>query len=172
LNGRHTGRTDLPLTPHGEQAAAALRPSLSAIKFAAVYSSPLQRARRTAQIAGFPDPEVTPLLQEFDYGDYEGLTSAQIHERQPDWQLYRDGCPGGESPEQVYNRARAFIDIAAASAGPAIAFAHGHILRAVAIAWMALDIIAAARLDLDVATLSILADDQHGRVLKLWNAPP
>lgn len=131
----------------------------------------MERARRTASIAGFPDPRITPLLREFDYGDYEGKTSAEIHGRDPEWELYRDGCPGGESPAQVYRRALDFIDLAATSPGRVLAFAHGHILRAVAVAWMSLDITLAIRLQLDVATVSILAEDQHARGLKLWNAP-
>jgi probable phosphoglycerate mutase len=129
------------------------------------------RARRTAEIAGFPDPTLTPLLREFDYGDYEGLTSAEIRQQRPDWQLYRDGCPGGESPAQVYARASEFVELAAAAAGNVLAFAHGHILRAVAVAWMRLDITAAARMQLDVATLSTLVDNDRGRELALWNAP-
>jgi len=135
-----------------------------------VYSSPMQRARRTAEIAGYPDPQVTPLLQEYDYGDYEGKTSAEIRQVDPDWQLYRDGCPGGETPAQVYRRARDFIDLAVTASGPVIAFAHGHILRAIAVAWLSFDITSAIRFQLDVATLSILAVDQHDRGLKLWNA--
>jgi broad specificity phosphatase PhoE len=131
----------------------------------------MQRALRTAELAGFADPRVTPLLQEFDYGEYEGKTSAEIHQLHPEWQLYRDGCPGGETPARVYQRAREFIDLAATSRGPVLAFGHGHILRAVAAAWMSLDISTAIRFQLDVATLSILAEDQHARGLKLWNGP-
>lgn len=130
----------------------------------------MQRARRTAELAGYPDPQVTPLLQEYDYGDYEGKTSAEIRQVDPEWQLYRDGCPGGETPAQVYQRARDFIDLAVTASGPVIAFAHGHILRAIAVAWLSFDITAAIRFQLDVATLSILAVDQHDRGLKLWNA--
>ena len=140
------------------------------MKFSKVYSSPMQRALRTAEIAGFPHPEVTPLLKEFDYGDYEGLTTRQIQEKRPGWELFRDGCPGGETPAQVYERARKFIELAASNQDSTLAFAHGHILRAVAVAWMELDITAAARLALDVATLSKLADDARGRLLNFWNA--
>lgn len=131
----------------------------------------MQRALRTAEIAGFPHPQVTPLLKEFDYGEYEGLTSQAIQESRPGWDLYRDGCPGGESPAQVYARANEFLELAASSQGTVLAFAHGHILRAVAVAWMGLDITAASRLFLDVATLSRLIQDSHGRELALWNAP-
>ena len=138
-----------------------------------MYSSPLQRALRTAQLAGFEHPEVTPLLKEVDYGELEGLTMAQIQQRDPGWELYRDGCPGGESPEQVYARARRFIELATEgrTEGRAIAFAHGHILRAVAAAWIDAGIAIAARLQLDVARLNILHQGDRGRVIELWNAP-
>jgi broad specificity phosphatase PhoE len=137
-----------------------------------VFSSPLQRARRTAQLAGFPDPQVTALLREVDYGEYEGITTNAIHESRPDWELYKDGSPGGETPAQIYARAVAFITLASAVNGRVLAFSHGHFLRAVAIAWMGLDIKAASTLYLDVATLSLLRNDDHGRVLAMWNSPP
>jgi broad specificity phosphatase PhoE len=136
-----------------------------------VYSSPLQRAWRTAEIAGFPGPHLTPLLREVEYGEYEGITTKAIHESRPGWELYKDGCPGGETPEQVYARAVDFITLAAAVDGRVLVFSHGHFLRAVAVAWMRLEIKAAAALYLDVATLSILRLDEHGRVLAVWNAP-
>ena len=110
--GRHTGNTDLPLTADGEAKAAALRPRLASIHFDIVYSSPMQRARRTAELAGFPSPQVTDLLREVDYGDYEGLTSGQIHETNPSWEIYSDGSPGGETPVQIYSRAQQFIALA------------------------------------------------------------
>jgi probable phosphoglycerate mutase len=142
------------------------------LSFDAVYSSPLQRAVRTAEIAGFPGPEITPLLREFDYGEYEGITSAQIHALNPGWELFRDGCPGGETPGQVYARALEFIQLCEVNGGRVLAFAHGHILRALAVAWLRLDITAAAGLQLDVATLSRLRDDaDHGRLLAMLNAP-
>lgn len=131
----------------------------------------MQRARRTAEIAGFHSPRITPLLQEFDYGQFEGKTTAEIRQMHPDWQLFRDGCPGGETPAQVYRRARDFIDLAGTSSGPVLAFAHGHIIRVIAVAWMSLDVATAIRFQLDVATLSILAEDLHARGVKLWNAP-
>ena len=140
--------------------------------FDAVFSSPLQRAVRTAEIAGFPRPQLTPLLREFDYGDYEGVTSRQIHEERPGWEVFRDGCPGGETPSQVYARAVEFISLCESVRGRVLAFAHGHILRAVAVAWQRLDITAATGLELDVATLSRLREDpDHGRLLAMWNAP-
>jgi broad specificity phosphatase PhoE len=136
-----------------------------------VFSSPLQRARHTAQIAGFPNPQLTPLLREVDYGEYEGVTTKAIHEARPGWELYKDGSPGGETPAQIYARAVDFVALASAVNGRVLAFSHGHFLRAVAIAWMELDIRAAVALYLDVATMSILRRDEHGRVLAVWNAP-
>lgn len=132
----------------------------------------MQRAVRTADLAGFAHPEVTDLLQEVNYGSYEGLTTKQIHDQDPSWELYRDGCPGGETPAQIYARARAFIDVAASqNEGRVLAFAHGHILRAVAVAWIAADIELAARFALDVASINVLRDDaDRGRVVALWNS--
>ena len=144
---------------------------LAKLRFDVVYSSPLQRARHTAEIAGFPNPQLTPLLREVEYGAYEGLTTRTIQESNPGWELYKDGCPGGETPAQVRARAVEFITLAAATQGRVLAFSHGHFLRAVAIAWMDLDIMAARSLYLDVATLSVLRHDEHGRVLAVWNAP-
>jgi probable phosphoglycerate mutase len=132
----------------------------------------MQRALRTAHLAGFSTPTITSLLEEADYGQYEGLTSSQIHERNPGWELYHDGSPGGESPAQLYARARRFIDLVSTKSNARlIAFAHGHILRTIAVAWISADITVAAGLQLDVATLSILRDGDHSRVIALWNAP-
>jgi broad specificity phosphatase PhoE len=139
-----------------------------------VYSSPLRRALRTAELAGFAHPEVTDLLREVNYGRYEGLTTDQIHQSDPGWELYRDGCPGGESPAQIYARAQAVVDLATmapAGSGTAIAFAHGHILRAVAVAWIEAPITLASNLELDVATLSLLRVTERGRMVGFWNAP-
>jgi len=132
----------------------------------------MQRARRTAELAGFEHPEITELLREADYGQYEGLTTQQIHELDPAWELYKDGCPGGETPAQLYARAQAFVALVTARvSGRALAFAHGHILRAVAVAWIAAGIRVATGLQLDVATLNILHDAGRSRVIALWNAP-
>ena len=127
---------------------------------------------RTAALAGFEHPEVTDLLKEVDYGRYEGMTTSEIHESDPDWEIYRDGCPGGETPEQMYARAGRFIALVAGSqSSRVIAFSHGHILRAIAAAWINAGILLAARLQLDVATLGILREADRGRVIALWNAP-
>ncbi|HEV2477051.1 MAG TPA: histidine phosphatase family protein [Candidatus Dormibacteraeota bacterium] len=170
LSGRHTGVTDIPLTADGEESARQLGKKLRAIHFDAVYSSPMQRALRTAHLAGYERPHVTALLKEFDYGRYEGLTTKQIQESDPGWELYRDGCPHGESPHQVYARAMRFIDLVVSEGeGRVLAFGHGHILRAIAVAWIGADITVATHLQLDVATLDILRDADHGRVIALWN---
>lgn len=140
------------------------------LHFDRVFSSPLRRARRTAELAGFPDPKITPLLREVDYGAYEGMTTRGIQASRPGWELFRDGCPDGETPAQMYSRAGEFLSLTGAGGGRVLAFAHGHILRAVGAAWIGTDIMVAAGLMLDVATLSVLRDDGH-RVIALWNAP-
>jgi len=131
----------------------------------------MQRARRTAELAGFSKPQITDLLREVDYGDYEGLTSKQIHEANPSWEVYMDGSPGGETPTQIYSRVQAFIALAGKSGGRVLAFSHGHTLRAVGAAWIRADLKVASGLMLDVATLSVLRDDGH-RLIVLWNSAP
>jgi probable phosphoglycerate mutase len=158
----------LPLTPKGEEKAKALRPRLVSLKFDAVYSSPMQRARRTAELAGFSKPLIADLLREVDYGDYEGLTSKEIHRSNPSWEVYADGSPGGETPRQIYERAQAIIALLSKSGGRVLAFSHGHTLRAVGAAWIRADLSVATGLMLDVATLSVLRDDGH-RLITLWN---
>ena len=135
-----------------------------------MLSSPLKRARQTAELAGFPNPQLTPLLKEVDYGEYEGLTSKQIHERNPSWEVFKDGCPGGENPVEIYSRALDLIALATQSGERVLAFAHGHILRGIGAAWIRADISVGAGLMLDVATLSVLRDDGH-RMITLWNSP-
>jgi probable phosphoglycerate mutase len=132
----------------------------------------MQRARKTAELAGFAHPEITPLLREVDYGRYEGLTSREIHEQDPDWELFADGSPGGETAAEIYARAQRFLDLAAGRGhNRVLAFAHGHILRAIGVAWIQANIKLGASLWLDVATLSTLRDSDRGRVVALWNAP-
>jgi probable phosphoglycerate mutase len=164
--GQHTGRTDLPLLPDGEAQARGLGEHLRRLRFTAVYSSDLQRALRTAELAGFPNPQVTKLLREFDYGEYEGLTSAEIWRSRPGWQIYVDGCPGGETPAQVAARAGAFL---AGLDGAAIVFSHGHFIRALGAVWLGLDITVAGALALDTAAVGVLRDADRGRVLRRWN---
>lgn len=171
-SGQHTGRTDLPLLPEGEDQARRVGEALRDISFAAAFSSDLQRATRTAELAGVSDVRVTPLLREFDYGEYEGVTSAEIERRRPGWQIYVDGCPGGESPEQVYARARMFLRLLEGLQGAAAAFSHGHFSRALAAAWTDLGIRAAARLVADTASIGVLRDGERGRVIQAWNWRP
>jgi broad specificity phosphatase PhoE len=167
--GQHTGRTDLPLLPEGEEQARDLGARLRGVRFAAVWSSDLQRALRTAELAGFERPAVTPLLREFDYGDYEGLTTDEIHRDRPGWELFAEGCPGGESPAQVQARARTFLGELDGVEGAVAVFSHGHLLRALATAWVRLDIAAAAHLALDTASICVLHDGSRGRLVKRWN---
>ena len=144
---------------------------LQGTTFDAAYTSPMQRAKSTAELAGFPHATMTDLLKEADYGRYEGMTTNQIHQENPGWELYHDGCPGGETPAQLYARAQEFIELATRSGdGRVIAFSHGHILRAIGTAWIGADISVAAGLQLDVASISVLRDADRGRVIALWNA--
>ena len=175
-NGRHTGNTDLPLTAEGAQNASTLPGRLAALRkdrtpFSHIYSSPLTRARETAALAGYANPTTTDLLREYDYGDYEGLTSKQIRETRPDWQLFRDGCPNGETPPQIQARAEKFLNTACKDEeADAIAFSHGHLIRVVATTFLGLDIQNAASLNLDTAAICILRQDQDRRLLQLWNS--
>jgi broad specificity phosphatase PhoE len=132
----------------------------------------MQRARRTAELAGFTDLVVTRLLREFDYGEYEGGTTAEIRRGRADWELFRDGCPGGETPDQVYARARDFIELLRGKEGAVAAFSHGHFIRTLAVAWTELQVTAAARLGLDTAAVSILIDGGRGRMIQRWNLVP
>lgn len=172
LSGQHTGLTDLPLTKHGEENARALRKRLAGQKFAVVFTSPLQRATRTCELAGFGAvAEVDRNLLEWDYGQYEGLTTAQIHAERPDWQLFRDGCPGGESPEQVGARADAMMDRARAVEADVLVFSSGHFLRVFAARWLALGAAAGKYLLLSTASVSALSYENNlsRPVIQLWN---
>lgn len=169
---RHTGRTDLPLTPEGESRARAFGARLAGRPFGAVFSSPLLRARRTAELAGFPRPEQTELLREYDYGEYEGETTAAIRAARPGWELFHDGCPGGETAAEVIERGRRFCELAAARPGDVIAFTHGHISRAVACAFLGWPVTNAAGLaNLDPCGLGLL-EEGDGRLLLSWNGLP
>ena len=171
-NGRHTSRTDLPLLASGIERGRALAPALARFEFARVLSSPLQRARSTAEAAGYGDRvELTADLTEWDYGDYEGLTSPQIHEQDPDWRLWTDGCPGGESPGDVSARVDRLIAEAVRASGDVLMFAHGHILRSVAARWSGFEVAAGERFALNPATLSLLGHEHETRVIERWNSP-
>lgn len=180
--GRHTSRTDLPLTPEGEREAVALRGALAGTggttggggrAFAAVLSSPRKRSLRTAELAGLAVTAVDGDLVEWDYGDYEGLTSAQIREHRPDWSLWRDGCPGGESPGQVGARLDRLLARAGelAAGGDVVLIGHGHSLRVAAARWTGLAPSAGAALFLGTATVSRLGHEHSSQVIREWNAP-
>lgn len=174
LSGRHTGRTDLPLTAHGEAEATRLRALLTGTNFTRVLTSPRQRARRTCELAGFGDvAQVEPDLQEWDYGDYEGLTTDRIHERQPGWNLFDDGCPHGESVEQVTQRADRVLALVRSLAGAVALFSHGHFLRALAVRWVGLPLRDGRLFGLDTGSLSLLGyehPDQRSPIIVRWNA--
>ncbi len=171
-SGQHTSRTDLPLLPSGEARARALGPVLAKMRFARVLASPLQRARHTAQLAGFGNRvEIMQSLIEWDYGEYEGLTSEQIWARNPDWKLWNDGGPGGESPEDVAARADRVIENAAHSDGAVLIFAHGHILRMLTARWIGERPFIGALLNLSPATISILGHAHDFRTIERWNQP-
>jgi probable phosphoglycerate mutase len=169
---RHTGRTDIPLTENGEAEARAIREPLAAVDFDRVLCSPLSRARQTCELAGLGDrAELRDELLEWDYGDYEGITSVEIRERVPNWLLWRDGCPGGESPGQVGARVDSLIGEALGETGNVAVFAHGHVLRVLAARWIGLGPEGGQLLKLGTATLSRLGWEHEARVVDLWNAP-
>jgi probable phosphoglycerate mutase len=172
LSGQHTGLTDLPLTENGEENARALRERLAGLNFGKVFTSPLQRARRTCELAGFgAAAEVDRNLLEWDYGQYEGLTSAQIHAQRPDWKLFRDGCPGGESPEQVAARADSVIDKVRGIRTNVLLFSSGHFLRVFGARWLALGPVGGSYFLLDTASVSVVSYENSlsGPAIKLWN---
>ena len=169
---KHTGRTDIPLTETGRQEAAMLRDSLAGRSFARVLSSPLSRALETCRLAGLGDRvELTDDLLEWDYGEYEGITTAQIREGRPDWYLWRDGCPGGETAADVGRRADRVIASLSGVEGDAALFAHGHVLRVLTARWLGLGPEAGALFKLDTGTLSALGYERETRVITRWNAP-
>ena len=175
ISRQHTGATDLPLTPQGEGEALRLGERLQGLTFAAVLTSPLQRAIRTCDLAGFrPMAKVEPDLIEWNYGAYEGRTSADIHRERPDWQLFRDGCPGGESPDQIGARADRVVGRVRAIEGNTLLFSSGHFLRVFAARWLGLEPGAGRYFVLGTAALSAVGYE-HNRaepVVRLWNEMP
>jgi probable phosphoglycerate mutase len=170
--GRHTGRTDVPLTPLGQRQAEALAGALAGKEFALVLTSPLERARETCRLAGFGDrAETRDDLAEWDYGDYEGRTTAEVREQRPGWTLFADGVPNGETVEQLGERADRILAEAAGTEGDALLFAHGHVLRVLAARWLALEPAAGRLFALDPATLSTLGHEREQPVLRSWNLP-
>jgi len=175
ISRQHTGRTDLPLTAQGEAEAARLGQRLEGLTFTAVLTSPLRRAVRTCELAGFhAAAEIEPDLLEWNYGAYEGRTSAEIHAERPDWQLFRDGCPDGESPEQIGARADRVVRRVRAIEGDTLLFSSGHFLRVFAARWLGLPAGAGQYFFLGTASLSALGyeHDRSDPVIRLWDETP
>lgn len=174
LSGQHTGQTDIPLTDQGEQNARALGQRLRDVHFIRVFTSPRRRAARTCELAGFGAiAQIEPDLAEWNYGDYEGQRSVDIRKTRPDWNIFRDGCPGGESPTQISERADRVITKLKPIDGNVAVFSHGHFGRVLAARWIEMPVTHAQRLLLDTASVSVLGFD-HGRAdapaIVLWNA--
>lgn len=171
-DGRHTGRTDIPLTEAGRRQALLLRDALAGWTFEKVLSSPLQRALETCRLAGLGyAAETSEDLLEWDYGDYEGITTPQIREQRPDWNLWRDGCPNGEDAAAVGARVDGVVAAVESVDGAVALFAHGHVLRVLAARWLGLGPQAGTLLALDTGTLSVLGFEREARVIRRWNAP-
>ena len=171
-SGQHTGLTDLPLTADGERNAVRLGERLKGLTFAKVYTSPLQRAARTCELAGFGSvAEIDPNLVEWNYGNYEGLTSKQILEQRPDWDLFRDGCPGGESPQQIGERAYHVVQRIRSVAGDVLLFSSGHFIRVLAGCWLGVGPTGGRFFLLAPASLSALSyeHDLTRPAVQLWD---
>jgi broad specificity phosphatase PhoE len=173
LSGQHTGLTDLPLTERGERTARRLGERLKGLTFAKVFTSPLQRARRTCELSGFGAvAEVDRDLVEWDYGQYEGRRTAEILAERPDWQLFRDGCPGGESPAQIAARADRIVNRVRAVQGDVLLFSSGHFMRVLTARWLGIEPTVNCRyFMLSTASLSALGyEGSRARpVIRLWN---
>lgn len=173
-NGRHTGSTDLPLLPEGEEEARQLAPVLTSQTFAAVFSSPLQRARRTCTLSGLGERmAVMPELLEWDYGDYEGITTAEIRRTVPGWTVWSHACPNGEDADAVQQRCKIVINRALeiAEPGDVALFAHGHLLRALAATWLGLGAVGGRLLKLGTGSICVLGFERENRAIVRWNAP-
>ena len=173
MSGQYTGLTDLPLTERGERNARRLEERLRGLTFAKVFTSPLQRARHTCELAGFGAvAEIEEDLVEWNYGDYEGRHSADVHRERPDWELFRDGCPGGESPAEAAMRADRVVSRARAIPGDVLLFSSGHFIRVLATRWIGLEVTAnARRFMLSTASLSAVGYEKElsRPVIRLWN---
>jgi len=172
LTGQHTGLTDLPLTERGERNARRFRERLAGLTFAKVFTSPLQRATRTCELAGFAAAaEVDRDLVEWNYGDYEGLRTAEIHDKRPEWQLFRDGCPGGESPDQIAARADRVLSRVRVVKGDVLIFSSGHFLRVLAARWLGLEPVNGRLFMLKTASLCALGyeNELSQPVISLWD---
>jgi broad specificity phosphatase PhoE len=170
ISGRHTGRTDVPLTQRGERQAELLKARLAPCVFAAVFTSPLRRARDTCRIAGYASVAVPENdLMEWDYGSYEGRTTAEIRRERPGWILWRDGVPNGETAAEVGARADRIIGQALSVPGEVALFAHGHFLRVLAARWVGLLATAGGSLALDTTSVSVLGNEREARMIRHWN---
>ncbi len=176
LSGQHTGSTDIPLIADGEDEARALIPWLTHVQFGLVLTSPLQRARRTCELVGLGrQAEIEPDLAEWNYGDYEGKLSSDIRQRRPDWNVFRDGCPHGEMPAQVCDRADRLIARLCKMHGNVALFSHGEFALVLAARWIGLPMVEAQHFAIDTASLNVLGyNPAHPqvRVIALWNATP
>lgn len=173
LNGRHTGVTDIPLTDNGRRHAKELRPILARESFSLVLVSPLQRARETCRLSGLGGRAVIdPHLMEWDYGRYEGLTPDEIHETDPHWMIFRDGCPEGESPEQIGARVDRVIARVREFTGDVALFAHGHALRVLAARWIGLPAQDGQHFLLGTGTLCVLGYYRDVPAIRVWNGAP
>lgn len=172
LSGQHTGLTDLPLTERGEENARRLNGRLSGLSFSKIFTSPLQRARRTCDLAGFgKTAEVDPNLVEWNYGSYEGRRTTEIHAERPGWQLFHDGCPGGESPEQIGARADKVVARLRGLPGKVLLFSSGHFLRVLAVRWLEIEPANGRFFVLSTASLSQLGYENNlsQPAIRLWN---
>jgi broad specificity phosphatase PhoE len=169
-NGRHTSRTELDLTPEGERVARQLADRLQGVGFDLVLTSPRLRARRTAELAGFPDAHPDEDLTEWDYGDYEGLTTPEIREKVPGWTVWTHPCPGGETAEQVSRRLDRVIAKVREQGGRVLVFSHGHASRAMAARWLGLSVREGRRFKLDTATISVLGYERDTPAVARWNS--
>ena len=172
LSGQHTGMTDIPLTENGRTMPRLLAPILVKVTFARIFTSPLKRARETCELAGLGErAEIDHDLVEWNYGDYEGLTTNEIHAKTPDWMLFRDGCPGGDGPEDVARRVDSVIGRVRAVEGDVALFAHGHVFRVFVARWIGLQATAGCHFVLDTATVGVLSYYRGLPAIKRWNAP-
>jgi len=172
LSGQHTGITDLPLTEHGREVARRLRPALADVQFTRVLVSPLRRARETCELAGLIAQAIIDRdLMEWHYGEYEGLTAAQIAARRPGWNIFHDGCPGGESPAEIGARVDRLIARVRDVPGDVALFAHGHVFRVLVARWIGLPVAAGEHFLLGTATLNVLGYYRDAPAVQMWNAP-
>lgn len=172
LSRRHTGSTDIPLTDRGREQARALSQSFDGIRFDLVLSSPARRAVETAELAGL-GPKIDERLREWDYGEYEGLTTAEIHQERPGWFLFRDGCPGGEDPTGIGQRLEPLLDELRQRSGQRILlFGHAHCFRALAGCWLGLGAESGRALTLGTASLSVIGVEHDRPAIAHWNTVP